>query len=452
MKLRGRLFIKIFIGFWLVTTAILGSWMLTTEYFESRPDGEHGRPTHTGPPHRFMLRTMYELQNAEDEQLQPLVQRVQDEYGIKVFLLDLRGEDLFGRSVPGAVVRVAEKLQSGRRRAFDKGPRERLLAHTIYRREQGLMRAVFVLPPPRQGVLGALDSNLWLRLGLAILVSGLVCYLLSRVMTNRLKALQVASRRLANGDLDTRLQVRDHGGDETDELARDFNTMAQQLQERIQAQRRLLGDVSHELRSPLTRLRIALALAEEDQARSGEYLQRIEQEAQRLEDLIGQLLSSQEHDISLDTHIDLVPLLQQLCADARFEGEAQGKQLSFNHSVEQAVVASSADLLHKSFENILRNAVIHTADNSLVTVTLDKAGEDYRVCITDQGPGVPEQELQKIFEEFYRVDTARTRETGGYGLGLAIARRAIQRHGGQMVAANTGSGLAVTITLPASYD
>lgn len=448
MIVRGRLFIKIFIGFWLVTTAILGTWMLATEYFESRPGSEQARAPHRGPPHRFVLRTIYELQNTEDAHLQPLLQRIHDDYGVDVYLLNRDGEDLYGREVPGEVARVAEKLQGGRRRAFDRGPRTHLLAHTVYRREQGLLRAVFVLPPPRHGVIGALGTHLSLRIGLAVLVSGLVCYLLSRMMTNRLKALQVASRRLADGDLDTRLQVRDRGGDETDELARDFNSMAEQLQHRIQSQKRLLGDVSHELRSPLARLRIALALAEKDQQNSGEHLQRIEHEAERLEELIAQLLSSQGQDIRFDTHIDLVELLQHLCADARFEGEAQGKRVAFDYSEDQAVMASCGDLLHKSFENILRNAVLHTADNSTVTVSLHRVNNEYRVCITDCGPGVPEQELHRIFDEFYRVDTARTRETGGYGLGLSIARRAVQRHGGHMAADNTDRGLAITVTLP----
>jgi two-component system sensor histidine kinase CpxA len=312
-----------------------------------------------------------------------------------------------------------------------------------------VLRAVLVFPPDGHGLLGALGRLLWLRIALAILVSGIICFGLSRLMTNRLKALQLASRRLANGELDTRLQVRDRGGDETDELARDFNSMAQQLQERIQAQKRLLGDVSHELRSPLARLRIALALAQRDSAKSAEYLQRIEREAERLEELIAQLLATQAGEIHLDTHIDLVPLLRHLCADAGFEGEAQGVQVTFTAAIEQAIVASSGDLLHKSFENILRNAVDHTSDNSCVTVSLQRSEGGFRIAIEDRGPGVPPAELDKIFGEFYRVDTARTRERGGYGLGLAIARRAILRHGGVMEAVNTGSGLVITVSLPA---
>jgi two-component system sensor histidine kinase CpxA len=445
----GALFIRIFIGFWLATVAILGSWMLTSHYFDSAPDGgsfEHRRP---GPPQRFMLRTIYQLQNLDDKEISELVTRVKADHNITIYLLNRRGEDLFGRRTPAQVKAVAGELDH-RRRAFHDTPDARLLAHTIYREELGPLRAVFAFPPPRHDLLGLLSSYLWLRIGLAILISGLVCYWLSRLMTRRLKELQLASRQLAMGDLDARLRVRDRGGDETDELGRDFNSMAQQLQERIEDQKRLLADVSHELRSPLARLRIALALAQESPDKSHQNLQRIERETERLEQLIGQLLASQAGTIELDTHIDLLPLLRQLCSDANFEGAGQGKRVALSHNVLQALVASSGDLLHKSLENILRNALTHTPADSTVRVTLDRHDEHYRICVEDQGGGVPGEDLARIFDPFYRTDTARSRETGGHGLGLAIARGAILRHGGQVRAENSRGGLVVTVLLPAA--
>ena len=449
MSLRGNLFVKIFVGFWLVTTAVLASWLLTEDYFRSLPSGEleadPRRPA--APPHRLVLRMIYDLQHAPMDELPGLIEKAQREHRVEIFLLDGQGEELQGREVPERVARAASHLDGRRRRALDRSRGQLLVAHEIYRRDQGSLRAVFQFRRPGP-VLGWLGGRPWLRLGMAILISGLVCYLLSRLMTNRLKELQRAARQLAEGDLETRLRVRDSGGDETDELARDFNSMAEQLQERVQAQRRLLSDVSHELRSPLARLRIALALAQEDTNKSADYLQRIEQETERLEELIGQLLSSQASRLDPDCHIDLVPLLHQLCKDANFEGQPVGKQVRFECELEQAVIASSGDLLHKSFENILRNALTHTPEHSRVTLGLTAAGDSYCVQITDQGPGVPESELARIFDEFYRVDTARTRQSGGYGLGLAIARRAIVQHGGRLQAENTGSGLAVTVVLP----
>lgn len=441
------MFIRIFIGFWLATLAILGSWMLASHYFDSNPDGEsftHRRP---GPPHRFMLRTIYQLQNLGDEAMSELVKKVKTDHDITIYLLNRQGQDLFGRQTSPEIKAVAGALET-RRRVFRDTPGGRLLAHSIYREQQGTLRAVFAFPPPRHNLLALLGSHLWLRIGLAILISGLVCFGLSRLMTRRLKQLQLASRQLANGDLDTRLRVREQGGDETDELGRDFNSMAGQLQERIKAQKRLLGDVSHELRSPLARLRLALALAQEQPDKSPDNLQRIERETERLEQLIGQLLASQAGAMELDKHIDLLPLLLQLCGDANFEGTTQAKRVKLNHSIDQAIVASAGDLLHKSLENILRNALIHTPANSTVRVDLDQVGDCYRICIEDQGPGVAEEDLARIFDPFYRTDTARSRDSGGHGLGLAIARRAIQRHGGQVRAENSGHGLAVTVSLP----
>lgn len=457
MHVRGNIFIKMFIGFWLATITILGSWMLASNYFEERPpvnfdtrstahpDGEARPP---GPPHRFVLRIIYNLQNLEDHELAAAVESARQKHDLDIFLLNPAGEDLLGRQVPKDVLRTANQLQHGRRRAFLHTPKGRLVAHEIYRKEQGPLRAVLVLNPHRAPLLNALGGSPWLRVGLAALISGLVCFGLSRLMTNRLKELQMASRRLANGELDTRLQVRERGGDETDELARDFNCMAGQLQERIQAQKRLLGDVSHELRSPLARLRIALALAEKNGENNEQYLRRIEQEAERLEDLIGQLLSSQERDITLDSHIDLVPLLEQLCADANFEGHGQGKQVLFYPDIAQAIVDSSGDLLQKIFDNILRNALTHTPPNSQVTVTLTNSTQEYHIAIEDRGPGVPQEDLGNIFGEFFRVDSARTRESGGYGLGLAIARRSVLLHGGRIRASNTASGLKIIVSLP----
>jgi two-component system sensor histidine kinase CpxA len=395
---------------------------------------------------------IYDLQNLEPAELAPLVERASAEHEIDIYLLDKQAKDLLGRPVPPLVVKVAEEISGGRRRAFLRHKGEHLLAHEIYRPGQGTVTAVFVFRPSRHQLLTLLGSNLWLRITLAVLVSGTVCYLLSLLMTRRVKALQLASRRLATGDLDTRLRVRSRGGDETDELARDFNSMAAQLQERMQAQKRLLGDVSHELRSPLARQRVALALAQKNPGNTASYLQRIERETDRLEALIGQLLDSQVEEVKLDTHIDLVSLLQQLCNDANFEGAAQQKHCIFSSDLPEAVIASAGDLLHKSFENILRNALHHTPPGSDVGVQLQRSGDEFRICVADCGGGVPDNELDKIFEAFYRTDTARARDTGGHGLGLSIAHRAITRHGGSITAANTASGLAVTVTLPCPDD
>lgn len=447
MNWGGKLFARIFLGFWLITTAVLASWMLANQYFESRPGAalEH-RPA--GPPRGFILQMIYDLQNVEASELPGLIERAHTEHEVDIYLLTRQGEDLLERAVPAEVRRVAGELRGPRRRAQLSANGAQLLAFEVYRADRGALQAVFVFRPSPHRLLSLLGSSLWLRIALAVVISGLLCFGLSRLMTRRLKALQSASRRLADGDLEARLQVRQRGGDETDELARDFNSMAQQLQARVEAQKRLLGDVSHELRSPLARLRVALALAQEYPADTARHLQRIERETERLEELIGELLASQAADRAPDRELDLVALLRQLTADASYEGRAAGKGVVFRHALERALVASSGDLLRRSLENILRNALQHTPPDTEVLVSLDAVGDDYQLQVEDSGGGVPDGELDRIFDEFYRTDTARARDTGGYGLGLAIARRAVRQHGGHIRARNTGKGLLVTVTLP----
>ena len=450
MPLSSNLFIKVFIAFWLATVTILGSWLLATDYFESQPPRlETSNRKSPGAPHRFMLRMIYNLENINESKLAKLVDNARKQHNIQIYLITPAGVDLLGKTVPIAVEKISRQLIANKRKAFVNSPREHLAAHRIQRPEEDNVSAVFMFPKKPGVILNTLSDSLWLRIALAVVISGLVCFGLSKLMTNRLKELQFASRRLANGELDTRLKVREKGGDETDELARDFNSMAKQLQERMQAQKRMRGEASHELRSPLARLRLSLVLAQEKPDNRLEYMQRIEQETERLEELIDQLLSSQAQEIHFDEHVDLVTLLEQLCTDANFEGQEQGKQFKFNSDTQEAIVGSFSDLLRRAFENIIRNALFHTAENSFVRVSLTLNDGTYRISIEDSGPGIPEQDLDKIFDEFYRIDTARTRESGGFGLGLAIARRALRQHGGTISAQNTGSGLNISVRLPA---
>ncbi len=447
MTLRGNLFVKVFVGFWLVTIIILGSWLLAARYFESHPD-RSSLAGPAGPPKQFMLRLFYELQNVPDGELPALLEKTKQQHSIEVLLLRPDGSELYDRELLPGVLRIAEKLSHGRRRASIETPRGVIFGHSLYRETQGRLRAVVVFEARKRPLLALLNQSMGLRLFLAILLSGLICYVLSRALTNRIKALQHAASQLASGKLDTRIKVCESGGDETDQLARDFNSMAVQLDDKIQSQKRLLRDVSHELRSPLARLRIALALVEKDPDNGSQHMQRITLESERLEILIAQLLSSQNEDFSADVYIDLVSLLVELCADATFEGKNQGKHVRFSTKLQQAVIPSHADLLKRCFENILRNALKYTHENTTVEASLEQRGESYIICIEDQGPGVEESALDHIFEEFYRADDARLRKTGGYGLGLSIARRAILQHKGNICAVNTARGLLITVTFP----
>ena len=286
-------------------------------------------------------------------------------------------------------------------------------------------------------------------------LSGLVCYILARYLTRNLKQLSIAARSLASGDLSARATLSNLSkNDELSQLGSDFNEMATALETSTENQKRLVRDISHELRSPLTRLQIALELAR--QKGNSSELDRIEQEANRLNELIGQILTIPDDTAPLSDTIDLVLLIESIIEDCQIEAEVKQVKLLFITNCNEALVAATATQLHSAVENIIRNAIHYTGGASQITIELQQQTRDqqifYQAAISDQGPGVPEEDLQYIFQPFYRVDRARNRDTGGYGIGLAIVQRVIERHRGNVSAKNTGSGLTVEVLLPLSQE
>ncbi|MFU8838849.1 MAG: sensor histidine kinase [Thiohalomonadaceae bacterium] len=287
------------------------------------------------------------------------------------------------------------------------------------------------------------------RLGLALLSSVLVSLLLAHLLSRRLRRLRQTVQRMAGGDL----QVRSHsrGGDEIAALGRDVDQMADALQGMLTNQKLLLRDVSHELRSPLARLRVALELAEQngDSARA---LARITQEADALEALVSDLLSLARLDtdnlLQRRERFDLVALLEQLARDVGFEAQLRQGHLRLDAPASLSI-EGDAVLLRSALENVLRNGVRHSPDGGELEVRLSEQDGMARISICDRGEGVPEADLQRIFEPFVRVAEARDRHSGGHGLGLAICARIIHAHQGQVQASKRpGGGLCVQIQLP----
>ena len=292
-------------------------------------------------------------------------------------------------------------------------------------------------------------------------VTGLFCYGLARYLAAPLGKIRVAAQRLSEGDLTARVERNrfPRGEDELSLLSRDFNKMATRLQSLVTAQNRLLGDVSHELRTPLTRLNLALELARRgDEVKREAAFERIERESNRLEELIRELLtlSRLENGLpadKLNAPLDIAALAAEVAADAEFEAQNAGRGVRVEYlGADQGVMTrGDAELLRRALENLTRNALRHTANNSLVQIELTPRGGELVLAVSDQGPGVPENELDAIFQPFYRVEGARERaETDrGTGLGLAIADRAVRAHGGQIRARNhEDGGLGVSIELP----
>jgi two-component system sensor histidine kinase CpxA len=310
--------------------------------------------------------------------------------------------------------------------------------------DDGQYRLITALPPPPR--LGAWDSLLyflWLPLLIAVL-----CYLLAVHLAAPLRALRRVVERFGRGDLSARMHLLRQ--DEIGELARAFNLMAAQITTLLSAERRLLQDVSHELRSPLARLGFAVELARTNADREAA-LDRIRKEAGRLSQLVDELLhlTRAEGDPTARNlePVKLDALLGDLVADCNLEAEAQGCRLVLRIK-EPALVTGERELLRRACDNVLRNAIRHAPAESTIEIGLSVTQARATISFRDHGPGVPQELLGEIFNPFYRVENDRDRSSGGVGLGLAIARRAVELHQGRITGRNSSPGLIVEIELP----
>lgn len=268
------------------------------------------------------------------------------------------------------------------------------------------------------------------------------------------RSIQDVTRALADGDLSARIGARlGNRRDQIGRLGRDLDTMADYLQRLIESRQRLLRDVSHELRSPLARVRVALALAERKEHGPTPELQQIERETVRLDRLIGHILELARLESvgsePLMERFDLAHLIDGIVADAALEAEANHRSVTWPSRGALEITADPT-LIRSALDNVVRNAVRYTADGTAVEVGLDDTRDDrVRITVRDHGPGVPDPDLTKIFDPFYRVEVSRRRDSGGDGIGLAITARAVERHGGSVRARNAQpTGLIVEIDLP----
>jgi two-component system OmpR family sensor kinase len=286
-----------------------------------------------------------------------------------------------------------------------------------------------------------------------ILASLLFSALLAWYLSKPIRSLRTALGAAAKGDLAIRIAARmGRRRDELADLGREYDHMADRLRALMEAQRRLLHDVSHELRSPLARLQAAIGLARQDPTKMEATLERVERESVRLDDLVGELLTLSRLEAgtegALQETVDLVELAEAIAEDARFEARAAGRELRFQGEG-QALTKVNGELLSRAFENVIRNGVKFTPEDSVVEVVakLDGDGRHFHLVVMDRGPGVPEKDLDAIFEPFYRGRNGQS--VSGYGLGLAIAIRAVEAHGGWVRARNRdGGGLVVEVNVP----
>ncbi len=298
----------------------------------------------------------------------------------------------------------------------------------------------FILEAPRRRFLAPFmhPAYLWV-LGVVVLL----CWVLARYLTAPLRQLRDTVRAFGEGNFAARVNSRRK--DEIGDLARHFDRMADRIENLVASEKRLLADISHELRSPLARLNLAIELARSGENREAA-LDRIQKESERLSLLVGELLqvARVEADPAArhNESIALDALLQSIVEENRLEADARKVKLQLD-CPGAVTMNGDEELLRRAVENVVRNAIRHAPPESHVRIRLEANVARVLIFIEDSGPGVPESELQKIFQPFYRVERDRGRASGGVGLGLAIARRAVELHNGSIRARNTGQGLRV---------
>ncbi|KXI31009.1 ATP-binding protein [Paraglaciecola hydrolytica] len=322
----------------------------------------------------------------------------------------------------------------------------------------GKPHLLFIGKPMPSGFLGSVRrQHPGIMLGIALIISGILCFLFARSLVKPIRQLQHASQQMAAGNLSARVGSASQRHDEIGRLGRDFNHMSQQVEILLSSQKRLLADISHELRSPLARLQLSIGIVQQ-QAESLDddflrtSLDRIEKEAAQIEKMIAQVLMLSRLDnpqaMQHKESLDIQALLSAIISDAQFEAQEQQKEVLISHS-EQAEVMGDAQMLSSAIENVLRNAVKYARKIIDVRVYTDESS--VHLVITDDGKGIEPAQLVRIFEPFYRESLARDRDSGGVGLGLAIAYQAVSQHKGRIEAKNTElGGLEVHISLPLS--
>jgi len=446
------LFFRIFLSYWIAQALFVVLAILVASALHPT----HELSTLQAEQAKFLSDGLAAYQSGGETALWKYARGVHETRHVRLFIADDQGKDLLGRHPPDWV----QRAQRGEFRTADSflgRLRPLPFLRSSMTAEDGHRYTLVVELPP--------DPRPWfgphgfpgLGILIAILVSGVVCYVLARYLTSPIVQLRAATQKLASGDLGARAgMMQSRRRDEMGELVRDFDRMAERLQNLVNSQRRLLTDISHELRSPLARLNVALELARQrsgSDARSA--LDRIDRETSRLNELIQKLLTIArlEADPSIEkAPVDLAQLVREIAKDAAFEAQGRGCRVDVE-TAGDCILEGNSRLLHSAIENVVRNAIRYTQEGTSVEVRLDRVprahGSDAVVRVTDSGPGVPEDSLDKVFQPFYRIDDARGRVTGGAGLGLAITARAVSLHGGTVRAANRpGGGLMVEIRLP----
>ncbi len=463
-----RLFFKIFLWFWLGMAVMSVALVTVAALTQSRSAEDQRWIQKYELP--LQLRSRHEVDLVEHHGASAAVQYIdslEQRDPIENFMLDDTGREVLGRHVPANVLSLVPRVERAQQAVPLFFNQDRIMAEKV-RGPSRRQYMFFMQFPPRplfphslvRFFFDDVGSAGILRLVALLATAALFCFWLAQHITGPIGKLRWAASEIANRHLDARVdRWVTHRHDELADLGRDFNRMAERIGALVAAQRDLLADVSHELRSPLTRLNLALGLARQHaNPENLQHLDRMERETERLNNLIGQLLSLARVESGVDLQqskpFELGALVQEVSCDGDYEARNRNCRVKFDQGLD-CYVEGAREMLRGAIENVVRNAVRHTDTDSTVEVAIEQRhngnGSDAVIKVRDRGPGVPESELADLFVPFHRIADGIHRDPDGAGLGLAIAERTFRLHGGSVSAANAADGgLIVTLQLPAS--
>jgi two-component system, OmpR family, sensor histidine kinase CpxA len=455
MKIPFRsLYLKIFIWFWVAMIIINVATFAIFALTRPTPVRRSWRDLTQVGPNAQRAAEVYE--QSGPAALTAALQSTEKSSGVSATFFDENGQELSGRTAPPGTSELIARATESREIEFNFAGRDTIVARPVVSSKGQRYTYVAHIPRPpfQQGL-----QPLLFRLLVILVIGGVFCLWLSRYLTTPLLKLRLTTNELAEGNLGARVADKlTKRRDEVGQLGRDFNVMAQRLESMVKAQQRLLGDISHELRSPLARLGVALGLARQRSgADANGALDRIERESDNLNEMISQLLELTRLESGTDprkrTEVDLAALVRDVAEDADYEARSVNRSVRILSS-DNCSINGVEELLRSAVENVVRNAVRFTPEGTAVEVALKRqngSGDHFAVIsVRDRGKGVPEEALEKIFRPFYRTEDARDRQSGGgAGLGLAITERAVRMHGGSVAASNAANGgLSVEMRLP----
>lgn len=411
------LYWKIFISFWLATILII----FTTAWVISHIVQKSSLPAQEQLfMDSYANAAVATYESGRQTALLKWLNKIGISRHMSIYLLTSTGEIIGTQAAPANVKKVAENLLQDQLSEGILKSGKLIVSHEILSTSGKFYRLAAVSEKPIYHFVGVPWAGLAIRLVLATFISGLICYLLSRYLTQPLRSLGMAAKSIATGKLNTRVgRLRGHYNDEIAQLSHEFDRMAEQLETLVNSKERLLQDISHELRSPLARLQIAIELGRNKTLHLADTeFNRMELECSRLNALITEVLEfarleKATTDLNLN-EIDLSVLLFDVINDANYEVGEETPRVKAG-IIEPCCLLIDERLIHRAIENVVRNALHYSPASEQIIVSLkyDETKEHVYIDISDKGPGVPESQLERIFNPFYRVDTSRTKKRVG---------------------------------------